>query len=499
MKCENIMNIQDHCLNNNFYFEDGALFNFHCSLQTKPFVILYGPSGTGKSKIAELYIDFICKNQNIKLKDHLCFIPVRPNWTSPSDLIGFYDYLNNEFIPTKFYEFLRKAESDTKHPYFVILDEMNLSIVEHYFSDFLACLESRRLTSSLNHDLSGWENQVTEEKYSTLSQASIFAFFDLVNKGQLNISETFTLDVLRNHQIVQEWKQNNFNGQDENWTPQFRTEFNQKDDNGANARLAGKFFEFVDKGVYRLCPERKYKLSELSKDLVDLIQYSSNIEQQEFDIYKNKSGTVSMQIPLNLYFIGTINIDESTHPLSSKVLDRANTIEMNDVSRKTLTKQFKQEGSLKTERINSNFSKINSLPNLNSAIRLKNKNEELITLLYDINDGLIPFRTNMGHRSIFEIAHYINLYTESAGPEYAEEALDIQLCQKLIPKLTGADERVEQSILHTVKVLTLNAENTGDMLLAMNYSEYKYPKSLSKLQKMYRYYRQNGFVNFANV
>ena len=229
------------------------------------------------------------------------------------------------------------------------------------------------------------------------------------------------------------------------------------------------------------------------------MEQTSRIQQQKFDIYKNSKGVVSMEIPLNLYFVGTINMDESTHPLSSKVLDRANVIEMNYVSRDILTKKEGQNEGKKVNGIDAFFAQIKSLPSIHSAMSLKETNEDLVNVLYDINDGLIPLRTNMGHRSIFEIAHYINLYTKICGHEYGIDALDAQLCQKLIPKITGVDERVEQSILHIAKILTANAISGEEGLLTIDFSNFDYPRTLRKLHKMYKYFKQNGFVNFANI
>ncbi|MBZ2194291.1 AAA family ATPase [Pseudoalteromonas arctica] len=500
------MNIQEYCLNKNFYFDDETLYNFHCCLQTKPFTILYGPSGTGKSKIAELYAAFICDKNGLDLNEHLCFVPVRPNWTSPSDLMGFYDYLNNRFVPSDFYNFMVKAEADQNNPYFLILDEMNLSVVEHYFSDFLACIESRRLSSLIDHDISDWESLHLNKENTSLSQVQISAFLELVLDGTLSLSDSFGLEVIRDHHITTKWREDRDSKKklaggnvqpEQNWKAQFRSEFNQGDN-----RLAHRFFEPVSSGVYKFKKEQEYRLNELTEDILKKLEkLKSFISQHELEIYKKpNSAPQNMEIPLNLYIIGTINMDESTHALSSKVLDRANTIEMNNVSRDILTTQAAQDGSLKVDHLNHDFSTIKAIPTINSAKKLNQNKPELIELIYSINDGLNPYRTNMGHRSIFEITHYVNKYIAECNDEsLAEEALDLQFCQKLIPKLMGADERVELSILHTVSIITTGELNNPDHVLNADMTQYKYPKTLNKLQRMYKYYTQNGFVNFANV
>jgi energy-coupling factor transporter ATP-binding protein EcfA2 len=500
------MNIQEHCLEKNFYFDDDTLFNFHCCLQTKPFTILYGPSGTGKSKIAELYADFICSEKGIELKKHLCFVPVRPNWTSPSDLMGFYDYLNGAFIPSEFYDFMKKAEGDSTNPYFLILDEMNLSVVEHYFSDFLACIESRRLNNSIDHDLTNWETKVTDEEPRTASQAAITAFFDLVDKGELSLDKPFDRTILRDHPIMEKWVEDHSkypNTKDQGFLTVFKSEFNQKVTGGTTPkRLAGKFFTHLGPNQAQLSKTRNYDLGDLSKEIVrSLLKHNRKIEQHSLEIYKlADKPPIMMEIPLNLYIIGTINMDESTHPLSSKVLDRANTIEMNNVSRDILSMQKAQPGALKSEKIDTSFSEVTSLATLNSAKTLNKTSADIVSLIYDINDGLAQYRTNMGHRSIFEITHYINNYIEISGDDtLAKEALDLQFCQKLIPKLMGADERVAKSILHTATTITQGTIHNEDLLTISDMTSFDYPKTLDKLQRMYKYYMENGFVNFANV
>lgn len=496
------MNIQEYCLASNFYFDDEMFFNFHCSLQTKPFTILYGPSGTGKSKIAELYADFICHENGLNKDEQLCFVPVKSNWTSASDLLGFYDYLNNNFVPSKLFTFLAEANkpANSNKPFFLILDEMNLSVVEHYFSDFLACLESRRFEYDASHDLAGWETKVASSTYKTLSQAIILAYLTMVNEGALSLTDQFDLADIRSHQIILDWKTRNFNGKAESWTPMFRTEFNQKDANQKPSRLAGKFFEAVSNGVYKFREQQEYSLTELSGDIVlSFTAANRRIIQHEIEVYRTAAGPVTIPIPLNLYIIGSINMDESTNSLSSKVLDRANVIEMNSISRDIVNAHAAQGGNLRVNTINTNFSQIQNLPTLESIKLLQKNNRDLVTLIYDINDGLLPHRANMGHRAIFEIAEYVNFFNMHINSSEAKDALDFQLCQKLIPKLMGADERVESSILHTVNILSNNTILTEEQLLSADLTNVDFSRTLEKLKRMLRYYSQNGFVNFANV
>jgi hypothetical protein len=103
--------------------------------------------------------------------------------------------------------------------------------------------------------------------HTTLSQAAILAFLDLVKQEQIQIDQSFEFKRLRDHSIVQTWKGKNFGGKESSWMPQFRTEFNQKEANGEPSRLAGKFFENISPGIYRFEQERAYSLNELSGDI----------------------------------------------------------------------------------------------------------------------------------------------------------------------------------------------------------------------------------------
>ncbi len=82
--------------------------------------------------------------------ERVAFVPVRPDWTDNQGLLGFYNLITQRYEPTELLKLLLRASEDPENPYFLILDEMNLARVEHYFSGFLSCLESG--TPVLLHD-----------------------------------------------------------------------------------------------------------------------------------------------------------------------------------------------------------------------------------------------------------------------------------------------------------------------------------------------------------
>jgi hypothetical protein len=136
--------IIDHVYNRlssqGFIISKADLINFHCCLRTKPFVILAGISGTGKTKFVRLFAEAVgATDENKRFQ----IIPVRPDWNDNSELLGFFD-LNGRYQPGALIPLLLRAHANQDRPYFLCLDEMNLARVEHYFSDFLSVVESRR-------------------------------------------------------------------------------------------------------------------------------------------------------------------------------------------------------------------------------------------------------------------------------------------------------------------------------------------------------------------
>lgn len=134
---------RNYCAEKGFSYSDDLIRRFILSLETKPFLLLTGISGSGKTKIAELWTKYLCdKGEAEGLQ-----IAVGSNWTDNKKLIGFNNVLLDEdesFQSTELVELMVKANQaeNIDKEYIVILDEMNLSRVEMYFADFLSALES---------------------------------------------------------------------------------------------------------------------------------------------------------------------------------------------------------------------------------------------------------------------------------------------------------------------------------------------------------------------
>ena len=122
-----------------FVYDEKLLKNFYLSLKSKPFVLLAGTSGTGKTRLVRLFAEAIGAYGSGRYKQ----IAVKPDWSDSMDLFGHVN-LDNKFVPGAIIEFIKKAADDPdKLPYILCLDEMNLARVEYYFSDFLSIIETR--------------------------------------------------------------------------------------------------------------------------------------------------------------------------------------------------------------------------------------------------------------------------------------------------------------------------------------------------------------------
>lgn len=114
---------------------------FVASLLTKPFVILTGLSGSGKTKLAQTFVQWICED-----KAQYRMVPVGADWTNREPLLGYPNALDpKEYVKpdTGVLDLIIQAGNNPELPHFLILDEMNLSHVERYFADFLSVMESK--------------------------------------------------------------------------------------------------------------------------------------------------------------------------------------------------------------------------------------------------------------------------------------------------------------------------------------------------------------------
>jgi 5-methylcytosine-specific restriction enzyme B len=173
------------------YYPGGEIRRYHAAmnfLKTKHFVILSGLSGTGKTMLARHYARAIHGVSTPDGRDALLFVcPVRPEWTDPTGLTGYYDQLSDRYVVPRFLEAVLVATAHRESPVFVVLDEMNLARVEHYFSDVLSCMET-------GEDLQLHAHGVPKEGTTGTSiPAAIRLPPNLFVTGTINIDETTNL------------------------------------------------------------------------------------------------------------------------------------------------------------------------------------------------------------------------------------------------------------------------------------------------------------------
>ena len=135
-------------LSENLYYKKEDLYNLHISIKTSPLTVISGMSGTGKTRMAQLYAETLSLNYN----QEYIIIPISPSYTEPGDVLGYLNTMTGIYTPaeTGLVDLLKEAENNKDKIYMVIFDEMNLSQVEHWFSPFISLLElkdeARKLT-----------------------------------------------------------------------------------------------------------------------------------------------------------------------------------------------------------------------------------------------------------------------------------------------------------------------------------------------------------------
>lgn len=168
-----------------FVYDVKDLVNFHIAMKSSNLVILSGMSGTGKSKLISLYAKSLGLTE-----EQLKIIPVRPSWTDDSDILGYLDTMNMIFRPadTGLVETLIAAQNKD-NLYIICFDEMNLSRVEHYFSQFLSVLEKDNVNEKRYLQL--YNSELESRVYNSNQYKSKIELGDnILFVGTVNIDES---------------------------------------------------------------------------------------------------------------------------------------------------------------------------------------------------------------------------------------------------------------------------------------------------------------------
>ncbi|MBK9271421.1 MAG: AAA family ATPase [Saprospiraceae bacterium] len=172
----NFNNLKNSIKNSGLSYSDILFTRFTASLLTKPFVILTGLSGSGKTKLAQAFVQWICQDES-----QYRIIPVGADWTNREPLLGYPNALKpEEYVKpdSGVLDLIIQANLQPDLPHFLILDEMNLSHVERYFADFLSVMES-------NEEIPLYTGNIENGVPARLKVAS-----NLFIIGTVNIDET---------------------------------------------------------------------------------------------------------------------------------------------------------------------------------------------------------------------------------------------------------------------------------------------------------------------
>ena len=363
------------------------ILSYLSAIRTKPFLLLAGISGTGKSRIVKEMAYASCPDEGDLRKDktspgNYCLVEVKPKWNDSTELLGYETVLDGgNYHLTKFVKFLIKAMQHENVPFFVCLDEMNLAAVEQYFAEFLSILESRK-------DVGG------TIKSEPLIPAAIF------EKYQQKLHKEL-----------------------------FPTKDSSNTSTGAGCYTTDGTAVYLHKTYARLMEE-------------------------------------GLRIPRNLIVVGTVNMDDTTYQFSRKVIDRAMTIEMNEVNLNDMFDIEKPDALSYREDVVDKGWFFAPFAQSNNALQQMNGEHELLakkikaTIGQTDADGKTtpdsleailgktPFR--IAYRVVNElILHFYALRWENQEAEFEElynKALDNILMMKVLPRIEGNEDLVKEPL-----------------------------------------------------
>lgn len=422
----------------NLIYTDFQIRNFLTLLLTNDLVVLSGLSGSGKTQIVKSFAEALGGVAKI--------IPVKPNWTSSDDLLGYFNPIQSSYLPTPFTEALVEAILNPHQIYLICLDEMNLARAEYYFADFLSGLEER----------------------TKLPEIDLYA----KHEEELFISEFKTLLTLVESSIGS-------------------TKINSWNEFLENDKIRNRFFEI---------------LGNVEQDT--MLQIHSKIKKRLVDILKFPS---SIKIPNNVRFIGAINVDETTHYFSPKILDRVHIVKFEN--------PLLIEDNVNYFMENSNYEKELKPIYLNPihlGIRqelpsISNSNySEIVDTLKEINKNyLLPLSIDFGVRSIRQAINYVMQFTKVAendteGDLYKKSAIALNsiIMQKILPRfMFDGNEKTKQDE-KKIDVLIKFQSYLQDKLSSIweyELSDYETGNiSADYLNEMIKSSNNNSQINFFN-
>ena len=340
------------------------------AVKSKPFLLLAGISGTGKSRIvrelARACWDVDSEEYKAQKPKNFEMVQVKPNWHDSGELIGYVSRVSGkaEFVAGDFLKFVAKAWEDLETPYFLCLDEMNLAPVEQYFAEYLSVVESRK----------------RNEEGMVVTDPIIYPQYE--HERDQNTGEL----------ISKEWYKN------------------------------------LVKELLAECPtEKSFALNK---------QFMSE----------------GISLPQNLVVIGTVNMDETTFSFSRKVLDRAMTIELNEVDLYGgLTDRHEVIG-----KIGNNELVGTAVEGVDVYSDNKDVCDTTISYLAKLNEILegTPFKVAYRTRNEF-LLYVVNNLPYSMDKEgnklpqgyVIARALDEITSMKILSRIEGDDTKVKESLL----------------------------------------------------
>lgn len=477
----NIKGFLDACKQSNLIISEELASRFIASLITKPFVILTGLSGSGKTKIALAFAKWISNKGLRSYKSRF-----RLGEEVSSNRVT-YKVTATDTIAVTF----TQSETGIKATFpYELIDEWIKVINEMSFTSETPIRDIRNAVQKIT-------------KYST--QLNSFeshlkaAAFHLISKEEIQLEDESSFCLLP---VGADWTNREpLLGYPNALIPETYV----VPENGA-LQLIIRAIENPDNPYFLILDEMN--LSHVERYFADFL---SGMESKE-PIFLH-SGTTNhngipptIQLPENVFIIGTVNIDETTYMFSPKVLDRANVIEFR-VDEKQMEVFLNGNINVNLEELAGKGVNMAYDFLLKSRTKFKSSKskKETVNDLLNFFDKLSVVGAEFGYRTASEIIRFISVCQELKTKLSYEDILDAAIMQKLLPKLHGSRRKLNL-ILKPLALLCLNDKTLVDDILNpkkniefKNNKAIKFPVSLEKLRRMNNGLIHNNFASYAEA